>query len=335
MFRAKARTAKDDALGRDLFDAIGRFLADQRLPADPANYAFAHHLLTEPGGPLTLAFEKLTDGGVRLTSADIATLTGALAAAPAANDEQASGTDQLADRTEHQLRDFTDLMARVRAETSGFGRDLAASVDGLARIDGPEIVQLTAAMLNRVRSAETRLEQANSEAMTLREQLEAARGDARSDALTGLPNRRALLEDFAEQAATGASLCLAVCDIDHFKRINDRFGHPVGDRVLRAIGAAIAETCGKAFVTRYGGEEFAVLFSGERLDDAAATLDRARAAVAAKRYKMRQDDTPLGAVTFSAGIVTVTDGEAFEAAFDRADALLYAAKNGGRNQIRH
>ena len=325
----KAATANDDP-DCDLFDAIGRFLSDHRLSSDPVNYAFAHRLLSDPAGPLARAVAELTDGGVRLTAADVATMDGI-----SGRNSRAIDPDIIADRTEHQLRDMTALVTRLQAETTDFGRDLAGSVDALEQAGGSDIVRLTAAMLERVRTVETRLEKANSEAEKLREELEQARGDARSDALTGLPNRRALLEEFAERAATGAPLCRAVCDIDHFKRINDRFGHPIGDRVLRAIASALAETCGGAFVTRYGGEEFAVLFSTGALDDAVATLDRARATVAAKRYKVRDDDTPLGAVTFSAGVVSVAPGELFDSVFDRADGLLYAAKSDGRNRIRY
>lgn len=331
MLQAVARTANDDKSARDMFAAIGRFLTDQRLSPDPAHYAFAHRLLSDPDGPLARTVAELTDGGVRLAAADVAAL------ATVSPDPAAGGADSqiLADRTEHQLRDFAGLMAKMRDETSGFGRDLAATAGELSHAGGGDILRLTAAMLERVRTAEARLEQANTEAETLREQLEAARGDARSDALTGLPNRRALLEDFAASSASGTPLCLAVCDVDHFKRINDRFGHPVGDRVLRAIGTALAETCGGAFVTRYGGEEFAVLFRGGTLAGAIDIMECARAVVAAKRYKMRADDTPLGSVTFSAGLVAVESGEEFETAFDRADALLYAAKSAGRNRVHH
>lgn len=324
----KAVTANDDP-DRDLFSAIGRFLSDHHLSADPANYAFAHRLLSDPTGPLARTVAELTDGGVRLTAADVVTMDGVHS-----RNSHRVDPNIIADRAEHQLRDVTALVTRLQTETSGFGRDLAESVDALEPEGGSDIVRLTTAMLARVRIAETRLEEAHGEAEKLREELERARGDARSDSLTGLPNRRALLEDFAERMDTGAPLCLAVCDIDHFKRINDRFGHPIGDRVLRAIAGALAETCGGAFVTRYGGEEFAVLFSDGGLDDAVATLDRARATIAAKRYKVRDDDTPLGAVTFSAGVVSVAPGEQFDSAFDRADGLLYAAKSDGRNRVR-
>lgn len=323
-----------DAGEPELFAAIGQFLADHRLSPDPAHYAFAYRIVRDPLGPLARTVKAMTDGGVRLTTQDVATLGGNGDAPSGANDDGDGPADLVAKASE-QMRGFAELIERMQTQTSDFGRDLAASVDALAPVVTPELVRLTAAMLDRVREAETQIEAANSESAALREELEAARGDARCDALTGLPNRRALIEDFNQGAASDAPLCLAVCDIDHFKRINDRFGHPVGDRVLRAIAGVLADTCGGAFVTRYGGEEFGVLFSGAGIDQAVETLDRARAIVAGKTYRRRDDDTPLGTITFSAGVVEVRESEDFDDAFARADALLYAAKDGGRNQIRH
>jgi diguanylate cyclase len=128
-------------------------------------------------------------------------------------------------------------------------------------------------------------------------------------------------------------LCLAVCDVDRFKRVNDQFGHSVGDRVLRAIAAALREACASHFVARYGGEEFVVLFQGEDAEQARATLETARVAVAAKRYRIRETDAPLGAVTFSGGIAVAEPGEPLCSVFGRADRFLYLAKDNGRNQL--
>jgi diguanylate cyclase len=326
-----ARQLVEDEPERDLFAAIGCFLRHHRLVPDPAHYAFAHKVLNDPQGAFARSVADITDSGMRITAREIATLSGA---PNTTDDGDARSAANLVSRAEDQMRDFGMVVERLRAEASDFGRDLAASVSELTPLGQPDLVHLTATMLAQVQEAEHRIMTANEEAAALRTQLEAARGDARSDALTGLPNRRALVEDFAARIASGAPLCLAVCDIDHFKRINDRFGHSVGDRVLRAIASELAKTCGGAFVTRYGGEEFAVLFSGGDLAQATATLDRARAAVAAKNYRKRDDSTPLGAITFSAGVVTVAVEESFDDAFTRADTLLYAAKHEGRNQIR-
>ncbi|MCW3835105.1 GGDEF domain-containing protein [Sphingomonas canadensis] len=326
---------------RRLYDRIGEFLFAQRLSPEPANFTFAYHLLSEPDGPLARAVYAMTDGGVRLTQRDIDSLgceakpvTGGAAAA-----ERAEG---LVAQTQMQVEGFEDMVHAMRAETEDFGRNLAASAEAITRSAGQsgdatrieEVARLTATMLERVRSAESRLESATREASDLRKKLEEARDNARRDPLTNLPNRRAFEEAYAAQAASGERICLAVCDVDHFKSVNDRFGHAVGDRVLRAIGEALSLSCNGHLVARYGGEEFAVLFTGIGVEAAQVTLETARATVASKRYRLRESDAPLGEVTFSAGLVSVIAQDACQTSFQRADQLLYAAKEAGRNCIR-
>ena len=104
--------------------------------------------------------------------------------------------------------------------------------------------------------------------------------------------------------------------------------------MLKVIAEALREACGDHLVARYGGEEFAILFTGVTIEAAVATLDAARGAVAAKRYRLRETDAPLGAVTFSGGISAHQPGEVMGSAMGRADRLLYAAKDAGRNQIK-
>ncbi|MBO9712422.1 GGDEF domain-containing protein [Sphingomonas sp.] len=337
----------DATAARRLYDRIGAFLFDQRLEPDPANFAFAYHVLADPQGPLARAVMALTDGGVRLTLRDIETLNYDLKPVPAdtgaaANTAAATQAHQgLVAQTQMQVEGFEDMVHAMRAETAGFGRDLAESAAAIKRtaaandVGGSidEVARITGTMLERVRSAETRLEAATREASELRKKLEEARDNARRDPLTDLPNRRAFEEAYAAQAASGEKICVAMCDVDHFKSVNDRFGHAVGDRVLKAIADALTHSCGHHLVARYGGEEFAVLFSGIDLEIARATLDGARASVAAKRYRLRESDEPLGAVTFSAGLTLVVRGDSYQSSFQRADQLLYVAKEGGRNRV--
>ena len=337
MVAAKAvRVASGSQAARSLYDRIGEFLIDQRLDPDPANYAFAYQLLANPDGPLARAVHALTDGGVRLTRRDIETLgcdAQPVAGMPTATLEKAQG---LVAQTQMQVEGFQDMVTAMRAETKDFGRDLAASAQAMRSSGGDdiEIGRITATMLERVRNAEERLETANREASELRTKLEEARDNARRDPLTGLPNRRAFEEAYAAQASAGARICMAVCDVDHFKSVNDRFGHVVGDRVLKALGEALSDTCKGHLVARYGGEEFVVLFTGLELMAAREVHDRARLAVSAKRYRLRETDAPLGEITFSAGLSPAAQGEVFGTVFHRADQLCYAAKNGGRNCIR-
>ena len=326
----------------DLFDRIGRFLADHRLSPDPAHYSFAHQILTDPDGPIARAVDRLSDGGVRLTRRDIEQLGGIVVAGPPeiraepppSRDEEA---DRLVSETQAQVEGFATLVREIHDETIVFGRDLEESAAAIHRRPGiegiDEIARVTGAMIGRIHDAEARLARATDETDTLREKLAEAHLAARLDPLTALPNRRAFEEAFAGRDLALGTWCLAVCDIDRFKRINDEHGHTVGDRVLSVVGETIAAACGDHLVVRHGGEEFAVLVGGLPLEEAADLVDRARAEVAAKRFRNRDSDRALGAVSMSVGITPIRMGESRGQAFDRADRLLYAAKAAGRNQV--
>ncbi len=325
-----------------LYTRIGRFMADQRLEPDPTNYAFAYAILANPEGPLARAVADLTDGGIRLTMRDVEALGHQVSAGGGGGSEARERADGLVAQTQMQVEGFEDMVEGLRAHAEGFGRDLAASADAIrrSRSDGTggaaieEVARITAVMVERVQATEAQLEQATRETAELREKLEEARDNARRDPLTELPNRRAFEETFKAASATGETLWLAICDIDHFKSVNDRFGHPVGDRVLKAIGTALAEACEGHFVARYGGEEFVVLLTGVDAGVARATLEQAREKIAAKHFKLRETDAPLGSVTISAGLAPSEPQDHPRTVFGRADALLYKAKHAGRNCVR-
>lgn len=344
-----AQTSQSFGPSDRLFSAIGSFLADHRLSVDPINYAFAHRVLSNPSGPLAASVARITDGGVRLTSRDIEDMGqqgGAGSGVAADNDFESAGAptespntmmQALVARTQMQVEDFADTVAAMRAETQVFGRDLLAGANAIRAASGAaveDITQLAGAMLDRVQAAEERLAAATVEAEALRRELEAARDDARRDPLTGLANRRAFEDAFSIASETNKPICVALCDIDHFKSVNDRFGHAVGDRVLKVIAEALREACGEHLVARYGGEEFAILFTGVTTQEAVETLDAARGTVAAKKYRLRETDAPLGSVTFSGGVSAHDFGEVMGSAMGRADRLLYAAKDAGRNIIK-
>ena len=335
----RSDTGKED--GVTLFERIGAFLTDQRLDPTPTNYAFVHKLFTDPDGSLARAVEMITEGGVRITPRDIHALTAEEQKETPSQPEidLKARAEGLVARTQMQVEGFADMVTAMRAETAGFGRDIAASARAISNAaDAPlaisDVARLTTAMLDRVRVAEEKLETTRREADELRLKLEEARDNARRDPLTQLPNRRAFEEAFSAQEAAGGQMCIAVCDIDHFKSVNDRFGHAVGDRVLRVIADTLSECCKGHLVTRYGGEEFAILFTGVGLEKARAVLEHARGTVEAKRYKLRDNDAPLGEITFSSGLTPVEPGEMHQTAFHRADRLLYLAKHEGRNQVK-
>jgi diguanylate cyclase (GGDEF)-like protein len=160
-----------------------------------------------------------------------------------------------------------------------------------------------------------------------------ARREARTDPLTGLANRRQGVRWLREAASgpppDGGPTCCVVLDIDHFKGINDTFGHPVGDRVLQVAARALREQLRPVDrIFRYGGEEFVVLLPGTGLDGGRAVADRLRVTLSRKRIE------PLrGPLTASFGVACLRAGESAASLFRRADLALVRAKSLGRDRV--
>ena len=167
------------------------------------------------------------------------------------------------------------------------------------------------------------------------------------DSLTGLPGRRAFNEALG---SLGGDYTVAIVDVDHFKKFNDRFGHDVGDQVLRMAGTRLAGVGGGGRAFRYGGEEFAVLFPGKSLDDCLPVLEQLRETIADTRFTVRKRIRPRrrptgsggGArrrtrvrITVSIGVAQRNDRQAKPDEVVRAaDEALYKAKGAGRNRVR-
>lgn len=158
------------------------------------------------------------------------------------------------------------------------------------------------------------------------------RSMAHTDALTGAMNRRGgdrLLAELVQRSArAGTDLAAMMCDIDHFKRVNDTHGHAAGDRVLASVARALRTTLRDGdVVVRHGGEEFLVLVPGANVDVATRLAERLRSVVSAV------PDDEVGRVTVSIGVAVLDEAEAPEALLARADAALYAAKQRGRDCV--
>lgn len=152
---------------------------------------------------------------------------------------------------------------------------------------------------------------------------------ARHDSLTGILNRSAVFE-LAQRYLQEESLALILLDIDFFKQINDRYGHPAGDAVLRELAERLSRAlAGRGDVGRVGGEEFTILLPGTALRDSTAIAESIRHSIAGRAFT----SLPGHAVTASFGVGWSAPGTEFEHAYSRADAALYRAKNKGRNRI--
>lgn len=159
---------------------------------------------------------------------------------------------------------------------------------------------------------------------------------ARTDALTGVGNRADFQAGMARECKSArrhfAPLSLIAVDIDHFKRVNDTYGHPCGDEVLQGVAACLKNTArGNDLVYRYGGEEFMLLLSDTDLHDAAILAERLRQRVAGHACSTEQAGELM--VTISVGVAALTAGDTESSLLHRADQALYKAKQQGRNRV--
>ena len=210
--------------------------------------------------------------------------------------------------------------------------------------DVRDIIGILDEALNETRALHTANEMAIARQQVVRaeQRIEHLKGElelvnrlVREDQLTGALNRRGLDDALEREAArarrNGTFLCVALIDIDNFKKINDAFGHQVGDIVLVHLVAIIKETIrGNDLIGRYGGEEFLLLLPDSRLDEAVAVMDRLQRELAAKPISWAKQQL---LVTFSAGVAVLGASETLEVLINRADAALYEAKRVGKDRI--
>jgi diguanylate cyclase len=187
---------------------------------------------------------------------------------------------------------------------------------------------------DRAEKMRQRIEQLETERSTLQRSLEREHELAQTDTMIGMPNRLAyekrIEAAFESWQTTTHPLSIAAIDIDHFKSINDTYGHTAGDAVLRIIGQALVKHVRPCdFVARYGGEEFIVLFDGADEAESMQVCERLRGKI--QHLTFHASRQPVR-VTASIGLAQFQPGDTPQTVFDRADLALYTAKNGGRNR---
>jgi len=209
--------------------------------------------------------------------------------------------------------------------------------DYLVKPVSPVVLSAKIRALQRLDQMRGKLVDVSKELSAANQRLETL---ANQDGLTGIANRRAfdsLIErEIARALRSREPLSVALCDVDHFKAYNDRYGHPAGDECLRKISAAIARSCrrGTDFAARYGGEEFALLLPDTPAEGALKVVEKARQEVAALAIPHEASSAgPL--VSLSAGVATFSLDQDKSAAdfIARADQALYRAKHQGRNRV--
>jgi two-component system, cell cycle response regulator len=182
------------------------------------------------------------------------------------------------------------------------------------------------------------LERSVHYAVKLGSTLALLRGQALTDGLTGLLNRRELQNllqnEWLRAVRFKRAFALGLADIDHFKSVNDTYGHPIGDRVIKHVGEVMQTTLRRLDrVARFGGDEFAILMPETGRREAAIAMERVRAALAKSPCIVAEQGLRI-AVTLSIGVaVPLEDADSADALIEVADRRLYAAKHGGRDRL--
>lgn len=245
------------------------------------------------------------------------------------------------------LGEVMGIIEKFSGDTATYNNQIDSHVNNLStKITDPTLKDMAREIITRamaIRDSGTelsqKLDESKQEVAELRESLEKVTSEANKDFLTGVGNRKALerrLEELTVWAKENKTdLCLLMIDIDHFKKFNDKYGHQIGDEVLKKVAAALFDSVkGKDFVGRYGGEEFAVLLPSTPLAGALVVAENIRRSVEETRMKRKDTGSFIDDVTISVGVARYRPDKDSTAVFiSRADDALYRSKKGGRNRV--
>jgi diguanylate cyclase len=257
-------------------------------------------------------------------------------------------TVEMVETSESVARELSGVISALREAGDQTGAYADTLQNAVTTIEGgaeatdlrtvmASLVAVTREMVSNNRQLVTQMASSSRQVEALQTALQNVKVEALTDALTGLANRRLLDETLRrrvdELGASDAGLCLLMCDIDHFKRFNDTWGHPVGDQVIRFIATVLGQHAhGDILAARYGGEEFSVVFPRTHIAQASAIGEAIRQEIGSKRLTRRSTGEVIGAVTISIGIAQHRRAETVADLIGRADACLYASKRAGRDR---
>jgi len=255
--------------------------------------------------------------------------------------------DETAGHAHKVLLEVLKVMNDFSGETKNYNKGVDQYIDQISQVAGggdiKDIVkQLLSATANLKQSGEKisqKLEDSKHEIDNLKKNLQQVTVEAQRDFLTGVFNRKTFEKLIDEQIMIAnekhTELCLFMIDIDHFKQFNDKFGHLLGDEVLKTVARTLTYTLkGRDVVARFGGEEFIVMLPDTPVNGAMKVADEVRRSIASKELKRKDTGENFGRITVSIGVSRFRpDNDTLPTLIKRADEALYQSKHTGRNRV--
>ncbi len=316
------------------------WISEQNLPARPDNYAVAYEFLSRRNPELCAEAERALNGTHPATQELMDDLFRKYVSGDLQDTVVAGVRDELS-------RIFTEALYALSAGGDGLARykqrlmyateRLSDRLDlGAVRGVISEMIAETRRMQAAGEQVQSHLESTCGELEALRQEFQQVQHEVTRDALTGVLNRRGLdreLSVYVEQGLSEGGFSLLMVDVDHFKQFNDKFGHVVGDEVLKYVARALAKnTRGGDLLARYGGEEFVVVLPHTSLANATTVAQNIVKAIRSCGLTHKSSGTKLDTVTVSVGVAAFGDGDTASTLLERADSALYAAKQAGRDR---
>lgn len=245
-----------------------------------------------------------------------------------------------------ELAKIVSVLKEAGDDTSEHTQSLMDHMDKLSDFEGSnelkDIIKVVISDTDNIKQQsqklETKLEESTLKIEGLQTNLDNARIESRTDALTNIGNRKFFEEKIAEYMSNfekdGEELCLILCDIDFFKKFNDNYGHQIGDQVLKVVAHVIKKELGlQGSAARYGGEEFAILLPKANLSDGIELAEKIRSVISQRIIKNKNTGANFGRITMSFGVANASRGITAEQLIQKSDSALYLSKSSGRNMV--
>lgn len=332
----------DHARAAQIAAQATKYMGLHNIPPSPENYAVWYHYTQGDNKELTKEIDALIANKVGFSpSANSYLYQKYIAVDPGrkAVDESAADAQKLMAEVMRVVNEFKTETTSYNQNVDGYLSKVSVdAAEGDVKNVLRDLIAATTELRDSGVSLNKKLEESQKEVESLRKNLEKVTIESQRDFLTGVYNRKALDRMMDEQIAQAleekTELCLLMIDVDHFKQFNDRFGHLLGDEVLKIVARVLVEMVkGKDIVARFGGEEFSVLLPSTPLKGGMIVAEAIRSAIASRELKRKDTGKVFAQISVSIGVSALRSGDSAPAFIKRADDALYMSKKTGRNRV--